>query len=101
MLAIFFKNGKKAAMKTEKMQPPNILIKITHCHYLVRIFLQNRTTDFDETLHVVWVCPGEGFGTIGTSCYSPILKKRRPEAAFALRVCSKYEMFFQVFNKLF
>ena len=49
-----------------------ILIKITHCHYLVRIFLQNRTTDFDETLHVVWVCPGEGFGTIGTSGYSPI-----------------------------
>ena len=64
----------------------DILIKITQCHYLVRIFLQNRTTDFDETLHVVWVCPGEGFGTIGTSCYSPILKKRRPEAAFALRV---------------
>ena len=30
-----------------------ILIKITQCHYPVRIFLQNGTTDFDETLHVV------------------------------------------------
>ena len=50
----------------------SILIKIAQCHYLVRIFLQNCTTDFDETLHVVWVCPGEGFGTIGTSGYSPV-----------------------------
>ena len=49
-----------------------ILIKITQCQDLVRILLQNRTTDFDETLHVVWVCPGEGFGTIGTSGYSPV-----------------------------
>ena len=49
-----------------------ILIKITQCQDLETIFLQNRTTDFDETLHVVWVCPGEGFGTIGTSGYSPI-----------------------------
>ena len=31
----------------------SILIKITHCQYPVRIFLQNGTTDFDETLHVV------------------------------------------------
>ena len=50
----------------------DILIKITQCHYLVRIFLKNRTTDFDETLHVVWVCPGEGIGTIATSGYSPV-----------------------------
>ena len=57
-----------------------IHIKITQYHYLVRIFLQ---MDCDETLHVVWVCPGEGFGTIGTSG----LKKSRPEAPFALRVC--------------
>ena len=49
-----------------------ILIKITQCQDLVTICLQNRTTDFDETLHVVWVCPGEGFGTIGTSGYSPV-----------------------------
>ena len=34
-----------------------ILIKITQNHYLETIFLQNRNTDFDETLHVVWVCP--------------------------------------------
>ena len=46
-----------------------IHIKITQYHYLVRIFLQ---MDCDETLHVVWVCPGEGFGTIGTSGYSPV-----------------------------
>ena len=36
-----------------------IHIKITQYHYLVRIFLQ---MDCDETLHVVWVCPGEGVG---------------------------------------
>ena len=41
----------------------------------MRIFLQNRTTDFDETLHVAWVCIGEGFSTIGTSGYSPVCKK--------------------------
>ena len=50
----------------------HILIKITQWHWVVTIFLQNRTTDFDETLHVAWVCPGEGFGTIGTSGYSPV-----------------------------
>ena len=59
-------------IKLEFLKNQHILIKITQCHYLVRIFLQNRTTDFDETLHVVWVCPGEGFGTIGTSGYSPV-----------------------------
>ena len=46
-----------------------ILIKIIQCHYLERIFLQNGTTDFDETLHVAWVCSEEGFSTIGTSGY--------------------------------
>ena len=50
-----------------------ILIKIIQCHYLERIFLQNGTTDFDETLHVAWVCSGEGFSTIGTSGYSSVL----------------------------
>ena len=57
-----------------------ILIKITQCQDLVRIFLQNLTTDFDETLHVAWVCPGEGFGNSGRSGYSPVQKKggRRP-----------------------
>ena len=40
----------------------SILIKITQCHYLVSTFLQNRTTDFDETLHVAWVWLPKGFG---------------------------------------
>ena len=39
----------------------------------LRIFLQNSTTVFDETLHLAWVCPGEDFSIIGTSGYSPIL----------------------------
>ena len=53
---------------------------ITQCRDLDPTLLQNRTTDFDETLHVAWICPGEGFGTTGTSGYSPIYKKggRRP-----------------------
>ena len=57
-----------------------ILIKITQCHYLDRTFLQNCTTDFDETLHVPWVCLPEGFGNSAMSDYSPIQKKggRRP-----------------------
>jgi len=65
-----------------------ILIKITQCHYLDRTFLQNRTTDFDETLHVAWVCLCEGFGNSGRSGDLVIapFRKRRPEAAFALRV---------------
>ena len=54
----------------------HILIKITQCHFLVTTFLQNRTTDFDETLHVAWVCLCEGFGNSGRSgCYSLIQKK--------------------------
>ena len=57
-----------------------INIKITQNHCLVTVFLQNGSTDFDETLHVHWACPGEGFSTIGTSGYSPVQKKsgRRP-----------------------
>ena len=57
-----------------------ILIKITQCQDLETIFLQNRTTDFDETLHVAWAWSGEGFGTSGRSGYSPVQKKggRRP-----------------------
>ena len=65
----------------EKIRENNIiLIKITQSHYLDTTFLQNRTTDFDETLHVAWVCPGEGFGNSGRSGYSPVQKKggRRP-----------------------
>ena len=62
---VFLKNFVKATFSL-------ILIKIIQFHYLVRIFLQNRTTDFDETLHVAWVCPGEGFSTIGSSGYSPV-----------------------------
>ena len=52
-----------------------ILIKITQNHYLDTTFLQNCTTDFDETLHVAWARLPEGFGTIGISGYSPVLKK--------------------------
>ena len=57
-----------------------ILIKITQCHFLVRTFLQNWYTDFDETLHVAWECLPEGFVITGTSGYSPVQKKggRRP-----------------------
>ena len=54
-----------------------ILIKITQCHCLDPTFLQNRTTDFDETLHAAWVrvwLP-EGFGNSGRSGYSPVQKK--------------------------
>ena len=57
---------------------PHILIKITQNHCLVTVFpvfLQNGSTDFDETLHVRWACPGEGFSTIDTSGYSPVQKK--------------------------
>ena len=56
--------------KNSKFRPAQIHIKITQCQDLETIFLQNHTTDFDETLHVVWICPGKGFGTIGTFGYS-------------------------------
>ena len=49
-----------------------ILIKITQCQYLVRTFLQNGSTDFDEILHVVWEWLPEGYGTSGRSGYSPV-----------------------------
>ena len=49
-----------------------ILIKITQCHYLVLIYLQNGTTDFDETLHVAWEWLPEGYGISGRSGYSPV-----------------------------
>ena len=49
-----------------------ILIKITQCHCIVRIFLQNRTTEFDETLHVAWEWLPEGYGTSGRSGYRPV-----------------------------
>ena len=52
-----------------------ILIKITQCHCLDYTFLQNGYTDFDETLHVAWVCLPEGFGNSGRSGYSPVQKK--------------------------
>ena len=62
-----------------------ILIKITQCHYLVRIFLQNRTTDFDETLHVAWTCLPEESMTTGTSGYSPVKKILRPGEYYSAR----------------
>ena len=52
-----------------------ILIKITQCQYPVRVFLQNGTTDFDETLHVAQAWLPEGYGTTGRSGYSPVQKK--------------------------
>ena len=66
--------------RRSKREICSILIKITQNHYLDTIFLDNCTTDFDETLHVARVCPGEGFGTTGTSGYSPVQKigGRRP-----------------------
>ena len=44
-----------------------ILIKITQCQYLVRTFLQNGSTDFDEILHVAWEWLPEGYGISGRS----------------------------------
>ena len=49
-----------------------ILIKITQCQYPVHVFLQNGTTDFDETLHVAQAWLPEGYGTTGRSGYSPV-----------------------------
>ena len=46
-LRIIYKYSWSISKKTE------ILIKIKQCHYLDRTFLQNRTTDFDETLQSV------------------------------------------------
>ena len=54
--SLLLKNCKQTAEKCDQ-----ILIKITHCQDLDPIFLQNRTTDFDETLHVAWVWLPEGF----------------------------------------
>ena len=51
---------------------PRILIEITQCHCLDPTFLQNRTTDFDETLHVAWEWLPEGCITSGRSGYSPV-----------------------------
>ena len=55
-----------------KLRKEFILIKITQSHYLDCTFLQHRTTDFDETLHVACVCLPEGFVTPDTSGYSPV-----------------------------
>ena len=69
-LAIFSKGlTKKRYVSSLEIQ---ILIKITQCHYLVLISLQNGTTDFDETLHVAWICLPEKSKTTGTSGYSPV-----------------------------
>ena len=71
---------KKSKNSTQIPKKTKILIKIAQCHFLVRTFLQNRTTDFDETLHVAWICLPEESMTTGTSGYSPVYKKsgRRP-----------------------
>ena len=54
------------------MHSVKILIKIAQCLFLVRDSLPNASADFDETLHALWACPKEGFGTTGTSGYSPV-----------------------------
>ena len=48
--------------------------------YYVTLYLKNRTTNFNETLHALQACPEEGFSTIGISGYSLVQKKggRRP-----------------------
>ena len=68
-----------------------ILIKIIQCQCRVTIFLQNRTTDFDETLYVAWVCLCEGFGNSVRSGYSLVQKKggRRPPYLCELNKISK------------
>ena len=53
----------------------SILIRITQCHCLVLIFLQNGTTDFDENLHVAWVWLLKDYGTTDMSGYSPVEMK--------------------------
>ena len=45
--------------------------------YPVTIFLGNRTTDFDENLHVVQACTKEGFEIGGMSRY-PLVCLHRP-----------------------
>ena len=49
-----------------------IIIKITQCHCIVCIFLQNGTTDFEETLHVAWAWLPEDYGTSGRSVYGTV-----------------------------
>ena len=66
----------------------HILIKITQNHYLDTTFLQNRTTDFDETLHVAWVCLCEGFGNSGRSGYGPLQMKSGRSLASLLNYSS-------------
>ena len=46
-----------------------ILIKITQCHCIVPIFLQNCSTDFDETLCDAQACSEEGLEPTGMSSY--------------------------------
>jgi len=60
----------------------SILIKIIQCHCLVRIFLQNRNTDFDETLHVAWEWLPKGHRPVAVLVIAPFKERgaggRRP-----------------------
>ena len=51
--------------------------------YHVTLYLKNRTTNFDETLHALQACPEEGFSTIGMSGYSLVWKLGRVAASEA------------------
>ena len=66
--------GSNYALQKARMylyiQPLIILIKIRQCHYGVRTFLQNGSTDFDEILHVAWEWLPEGYATSGRPGYS-------------------------------
>ena len=45
--------------------------------YPETLYLKNRTTNFDETLHVAQACPEEGYRTIGMSRY-PLVWQLEP-----------------------
>ena len=71
----------------KNVRPQDILIKITQCYCIVTIFLQNCTTDFDETLHAAFEWLPEGYGISGRCGYSTGQKEGgRPETTLALRV---------------
>ena len=70
----------------------------------VPLYLQKPLADFDETLHVSQACPKEGFGTAGTSGYSPVQilgRRRRPLNASSIKLYSRaQELFYKLFSKI-
>ena len=59
--------------------------KITQCYYIVRIFLQNRATHFDETFYVALVLPGVVLVPVALLVVAPF-KREAAEGRFFLRV---------------